>query len=172
MVLVKQGPPAPLLAHNNTIGVFLDFLLGSPTLPTRFHEGDAGYDLYVSREVVIPASVPPVPEGDELRPGFCDVHTDVYLSFPPHLYGRITGRSSTVRKRGLQVQEGIIDSGYTGELFIGVWNLLPHAVPLQKGDRIAQLIIHRHEPSALLQIGQLPPRNGGRGQNGFGSTGE
>ena len=60
--------------------------------PMKAHLGDAGYDLYVSRKTV-------------LKPrAFTDVPTGVHVAMPHGIWGRITGRSSTVRKLGLQVQ--------------------------------------------------------------------
>lgn len=127
--------------------------------PSRVHEGDVGFDLYVSRSVSI-------------SPGcFQDVHTDIAAALPANLWGRITGRSSTIRALGLQVQEGIIDTGYRGELFIGVWNLGEVATHIVPGTRLAQILFFEHvtpTPSWEL-VDELPTSQ--RGTNGFGSTG-
>jgi deoxyuridine 5'-triphosphate nucleotidohydrolase len=134
---------------------------GRPQLPVRHHDGDVGFDLYVSVETIIP-------------PGeFVDVHTHVHARFPLGYWGRITGRSSTLRKHGLLVNEGVIDTGYTGELFAGVWNLTGQPVTLAVGQSVAQLIIYRNhsadvEPVVLVDP---PDSSDGRGNNGFGSTG-
>ena len=132
---------------------------GSPRVPTKAYPGDTGWDLYVSRDVVIPAR------------SFTDVHTDIAIAMPEGLWGRITGRSSTLRKYGLLVNEGIIDNGYRGELFIGVFNLTDHDRFIPAGIRIAQLILHwliedlRWEPTMIL-----PPSQ--RQDKGFGSSGQ
>jgi len=141
--------------------VYFQFLPGegSPRVPTKAYPGDAGWDLYVSRDVVIPAR------------SFTDIHTDIAIAMPEGLWGRITGRSSTLRKYGLLVNEGIIDNGYRGELFAGVFNLTDHDRFIPAGARIAQLIFHRliedlqWEPTLVL-----PPSQ--RQSRGFGSSGQ
>lgn len=136
-----------------------DTTRGEPRNPTKAYPNDAGWDLYVSRPVVVPPR------------SFVDVHTDIYVAMPEALWGRITGRSSTLRKRGLLVNEGVIDPGYRGELFIGVWNLRDEPVELKVGDRIAQLIFHRVVEVLWHDVfgGELP--KGERGDKGFGSSG-
>lgn len=125
--------------------------------PTRAKQGDLGFDLYLSED----REIPPL--------SFVDVHTNVAVQFPRGFGGRITGRSSTVRRLKLQVQEGIIDEGYTGELFIGVWNLTAEPVQLKRGDRIAQLIPMRHYDFQWLYTEHFLETD--RADNGFGSTG-
>lgn len=132
---------------------------GSPRVPTKAYPGDTGWDLYVSRDVVIPAR------------SFIDIPTNIAIAMPEGLWGRITGRSSTLRKYGLLVNEGIIDNGYRGELFIGVFNLTDHDRFIPAGTRLAQLIFHRliedlqWEPTMVL-----PPSQ--RQDRGFGSSGQ
>lgn len=125
--------------------------------PTKQYSGDAGYDLYVSQTVVLEPQ------------SFADVHTGIAIKLPEGYFARITGRSSTVRTKKLQCQEGIIDNGYTGELFIGVWNLNGHRVTVNEGERIAQLIPQLIVPMYWMQVKELPPSD--RGRHGFGSTG-
>lgn len=137
---------------------------GPGPLPTRAHSGDAGFDLYVSEERVVPAGE------------FVDVPCGVSIALPDDLWARITGRSSTLRRRGLLVAEGVIDAGYRGPLYAGVWNLTEESVTLPAGDRVAQIVIHPNIAPMLrpILIGQqefeaIP--HDGRGTSGFGSTG-
>lgn len=127
--------------------------------PQRFHEGDAGYDLVVAESVVIQPD------------GFFDVPHGIRVALPDGVWGRITGRSSTLRKRHLLVAEGIIDNGYRGELFAGVWNLGSKVARIDKGERIAQLILH---PAVTdrVQLERVADVGGDttRGESGFGST--
>ena len=128
--------------------------------PFKKYIGDAGWDLFTSEECVI-------------RPGETkDVHTGVRIQMPPYLFARITGRSSSLRKRNLLINEGIIDRGYTGELFICAHNLSDQEVRIQKGDRIAQILFHLIEDVRWAEVDELKPVNGERGDNGFGSTGK
>jgi dUTP pyrophosphatase len=132
-------------------------LAESARKPEHNHQGDAGYDLFVSREVNIP-------------PGeWADVHTDIAIALPDTLWGEITGRSSTFRKRGMQVQHGVIDAGYRGELFIAVWNPSTEYKTIQVGERIAQLIPHERVELQWRETDELPDSQ--RGTGGFGSTG-
>lgn len=126
-------------------------------LPSKSHDTDAGWDLYVAE----PATV--------LVDGMTDLHTNIAISLPPGYFGRITGRSSTLRRRGLLVNEGIVDSGYTGELFIAVFNLGHKPVQVERGERLAQLLINRVESVRWDPVKELPQSQ--RGKDGFGSTG-
>ena len=141
---------------------YIDFELCSETAKTPFkkHIGDAGWDLYVSRDCVIPV-------GDTV-----DVHTDIKIDMPPYLYARITGRSSTLRKHKLLVNEGIIDNGYTGELFVCVHNLGDKPFEVKKGMRLAQVLFHNIEDVRWSEVEKIYPKNGGRGDAGFGSIGK
>jgi dUTP pyrophosphatase len=133
---------------------------GCPRMPIKMHPGDAGFDLYVSR----PVSIPP---GEAV-----DVHTDVRVSMPRGMYGRITGRSSTMRKYGLLVNEGIIDSGYTGELFVYIRNLGKKTVHVKSGVRLAQILFQYVPDVRLVYTTRESKFERERGTNGFGSTGE
>lgn len=128
--------------------------------PFKKYVGDAGWDLFTSNECTI-------------LPGETkDVHTGVHIQMPPYLFARITGRSSSLRKHKLLVNEGIIDRGYTGELFICVHNLGTEPVTVKKGDRIAQVLFHVIEDVRWSEVEEIKPLSGERGANGFGSTGK
>ena len=140
---------------------YVDFELGEGAkAPFKKHSGDAGWDLFVSRGCVIPS-------GQTV-----DVHTDIKMDMPPYLFARIVGRSSTLRKHNLMVNEGIIDNGYTGELFVCIHNLGTEDFVVKKGMRLAQVIFHTIEDVRWSQIDHIRPAVGQRGDDGFGSTGE
>lgn len=140
---------------------YIDYKLGDGAkVPFKQYSGDAGWDLFVSREAVIPAH-------DTI-----DVHTDIKISMPPFLYGRITGRSSSLRKHGLLVNEGIIDNGYTGELFICVHNLKNEPFKVEKGMRLAQIIFDDIKDVRWAEVEEIREVPGKRGNKGFGSTGK
>lgn len=126
--------------------------------PTKNLPGDAGWDLYTSREVTI------------LGKGFQDVPTDIKIAMPEDIWARITGRSSTLRNWGCFVVEGIIDTGYRGELFIGVFNLTDSPQVVPSGTRLGQIVFHKHVGEILWSpIADLPESQ--RGESGFGSSG-
>lgn len=141
---------------------YLHTLTGQPRIPTRAYPDDAGYDLYVSETTTIPPGA------------FVDIPTGVAVQLPEWAWGMLTGRSSTLRKRGLLVNTGIIDAGYRGELYAGAFNLTQQEVVVEAGDRIAQLIILENSTAVtempLIPDEQLDPHD--RGTNGFGSSGQ
>lgn len=139
---------------------YVNFELGEGAkAPFKKHFGDAGWDLYTSRPCIIPP-------GETV-----DVHTDVKIDMPPYLYARIVGRSSTLRKHRLMVNEGIIDNGYTGELFVCVHNLGNKPFDVDKGMRLAQVLFYTIEDVRWSQVDAVLPTPGKRGDAGFGSTG-
>lgn len=127
-------------------------------LPSRGYADDAGLDLYVSQDMKV----------DPYE--FVDVPSGVKIDIPEGMWAFIVGRSSTLRKKGLLVNPGIIDAGWTGELFAGVQNMTGQTVEVAAGDRLAQLILL---PAPV--VGYEPEwgkvRDKARGTNGFGSTG-
>lgn len=139
---------------------YVNFELGKGAkAPFKKHTGDAGWDLFTSEEVVIP-------------PGSTvDVHTNIKIDMPPYLFGRITGRSSTLRNYNVLVNEAIIDNGYTGEMFICVHNLGNKPFKVDKGMRLAQIIFHPIEDVRWSEVDEIKPVPGKRGNAGFGSTG-
>lgn len=140
---------------------YVDYELGKGAkAPFKKHIGDAGWDLYVSEDCDIP-------------PGkTVDVHTGIKIDMPPYLYARITGRSSTLRNYDLMVNEGIIDNGYTGEMFVCVRNLGDEVFHVKRGMRLAQVLFHVIEDVRWSQVDEIKPVPGKRGNDGFGSTGE
>lgn len=127
--------------------------------PVRYYSGDAGFDLICS-------------EGTKIGyKAFVDVPCGISIEQPPGVWSLIIGRSSTLRKRQLMVAPGIIDNGWRGPLWAGVWNLGEHPTTVEEGDRIAQLI-----PFPLIAAGLTLDRvevlsETDRGEEGFGSTG-
>jgi dUTP pyrophosphatase len=125
--------------------------------PRRAYSGDAGSDLYTaSNRLVMPRTVNDVPTGIRAR-------------LPEGYYARIVARSSTFRNRGLLVVEGIIDNGYTGELFVCVYNPGQHSVLVEEGERLAQLILCPIVDVQFERVDSLGTTE--RGNRGFGSSG-
>lgn len=132
-------------------------LTGEAVIPARSHDDDVGYDLFCE-------------EGITLHPGQrYDIHCGVAVAIPPTLYGRITGRSSSVRK-GLLIHEGIIDPGYRGPLLAYATNISDEPIRVNRHDRIAQLIFLPAIRPELHVVSALPASE--RGAGGLGSTGE
>lgn len=143
----------------HTASVLVDIRHPAAQIPVRPHDGDAGFDLFVCEDVTI-------------QPGtFCDVRTGIAIALPEGYFARIVGRSSTIRRRKLLATEGIIDSGFRGELFSAVWNMDTQPVTVRAGERISQLIIQKIVAPRWVELadGELPDSS--RGELGFGSSG-
>lgn len=139
---------------------YVDYELGEGAKrPFKKYSGDAGWDLYVSR----PCDIAP---GETV-----DVHTDIRINMPPKTYARITGRSSTLRKHNLLVNEAIIDNGYTGEMFVCVHNLGKEVFHVEPGMRLAQMIFGSIDDIRWSEVDEIRPDPKKRGNSGFGSTG-
>lgn len=127
--------------------------------PVRNYTGDAGFDLVVSEDTFVPMGE------------FRDVPLGISVELPEGVWAMLTGRSSTLRRRGLLVTMGIIDNGYRGPLYAGCQNVSQAAQRVLRGERIAQLIPYRLESPdlGLTRVDELGESD--RGQSGFGSTG-
>ena len=124
-------------------------------MPERAHEQDAGLDIRTPVPFII------YPNGEKT------INTGVCVELPKGTVGYIKGRSSLF-KRGLVV-DGTIDEGYTGEIRVVLWNIGKEAIPVKRGDKIAQLVIHEIKKPRLRQVESLSKSE--RGDGGFGSTG-
>lgn len=128
--------------------------------PEKAYDDDAGYDLVTSVETVVPPR------------GFVDVPSTVAGIEPPvGTWGLVIGRSSTLRKRNLMVNQGVIDFGWRGPLFAGVFNMGDEPVVVKKGDRLAQYILIPTVPSELIPVDAQHLGYHPRGMRGFGSSG-
>jgi dUTP pyrophosphatase len=131
--------------------------------PRNAYGDDAGWDLFCIEDAKIEAGA-----GRDLRTGLA-------VAIPNGYFGRIVARSSTMRKRGLMVLEGIIDSGFRGELFsycyVPAPYLLvgPREVMIKAGESVAQLIV-QPVPGVQFKESKVLPGSA-RGQSGFGSSG-
>jgi len=128
--------------------------------PSRAHEGDAGYDLYA----VEAATVAP---GERASVG-----TGIALAIPDGWAGLVLPRSGLAARHGITLPNapGLIDAGYRGEVRVLLLNADSretfHVAP---GDRIAQLVLVRHESPELIEVESLEETV--RGTGGFGSSG-
>ncbi|HVF74272.1 MAG TPA: dUTP diphosphatase [Acidimicrobiales bacterium] len=130
-------------------------------LPAYAHPGDAGADLVARESVVL-----------EPGGGRALVPTGVAVALPDGYAGFIQPRSGLALRHGVTCLNtpGLIDCGYRDELKVILVNTDPTApYKVQRGDRIAQLVIQRVEAAAFTDVDELPPAT--RDTGGFGSTG-
>jgi dUTP pyrophosphatase len=127
--------------------------------PERRYSGDAGFDLYVTQEVEIPIGK------------FADIPCGINVELPEDTWGMIFGRSSTLRTHNLLVMPGVIDQGYRGPLYAGVYNMNGTQFSARIGMRLAQLIPFPLTARDLIAHWVPSLADSDRGTRGFGSTG-
>ncbi len=129
--------------------------------PARMRSGDAAADL-------------PARESVRLEPGerFL-MPTGFAVAIPSGYCGLILPRSGLALRHGLTVvnSPGLIDSGYRGELQVILLNTGAEAVELERGQRIAQLLVLPVPAVGFTTVDELPPSDDNRGSDGFGSSG-
>jgi dUTP pyrophosphatase len=126
-------------------------------LPTRAHTDDAGLDLYSIEECVL------APQ--ERRA----VKTGIAIAIPSGYAGLIWDKSGLAAKVGLKTMGGVIDAAYRGEILVIVANLSDTPYTIEKGAKIAQLLIQKVELPEVCEVSELNDTI--RGEGGFGSTG-
>lgn len=100
------------------------------------------------------------------------IPTGLYIALPHGFEAQIRPRSGLAAKRGLTMlnSPGTIDSDYRGEIKCIVVNLSNEPQTIEPGERIAQMVIARHEQVEWAPVEVLPESD--RGAGGFGSTGK
>ena len=112
------------------------------------------------------------PEPIVLKPlGRALVPTGLYLEIPPGCEVQVRPRSGLAAKRGVTVLNapGTIDADYRGEVCVILVNLSDQDFVVERGERIAQLVLARHEVIEWEESESLAESH--RGTGGFGSTG-
>lgn len=131
-------------------------------LPEYKTEGSAGMDLcYAGKEEV---TLQPLER--------TLVKTGIFIELPLGYEAQVRPRSGMALKHGIGVlnSPGTIDSDYRGEIGVIVVNLSNEAYTIQPGERIAQMVIAKHERADLIEVQELSSSD--RGAGGFGSTGK
>ena len=100
------------------------------------------------------------------------VPTGLFIALPPGFEAQVRPRSGLAAKQGITVlnSPGTVDADYRGEIKVILVNLSNEIVHIQDGDRVAQLVIARHE-QAVWQATEVLDETA-RGSGGFGSTGK
>lgn len=99
------------------------------------------------------------------------VKTGLFIALPAGLEAQVRPRSGLAAKRGITVlnSPGTVDADYRGEIGIILVNLSNEDFLIKDGERIAQLIIAKHEQITWKEVSILDKTE--RGEDGFGSTG-
>ncbi|GAA4245606.1 dUTP diphosphatase [Winogradskyella psychrotolerans] len=99
------------------------------------------------------------------------VGTGLYIELPVGIEAQVRPRSGLAAKKGITVLNapGTIDADYRGEIGVILVNLSNEDFEIQNGERIAQLVIAKHERAEWVDSIELSETD--RGEGGFGSTG-
>lgn len=131
-------------------------------VPTRGHEGDAGFDLYACLDEPIT-----IKAGETVK-----VSTGLAIAIPESYFGAVFARSGLATKQGLRPANcvGVCDAPYRGEYIVALHNDSDEDRVVNPKDRIAQLIIMPFLTAQLNLVNELDETE--RGTGGFGSTGK
>ena len=132
-------------------------------LPAYETSGSAGMDLRAA--VAEDAPVTLAPGGRALVP------TGLRIALEPGFEAQVRPRSGLALKHGITClnSPGTIDSDYRGEVGVILINHGDELFVIRRGERIAQMVVARHEQAAMVEVDSLDET--ARGAGGFGSTG-
>lgn len=99
------------------------------------------------------------------------VPTGLYIALPPGFEAQVRPRSGLAIKKGITVlnSPGTIDADYRGEICIILVNLSEEPFVINDGERVAQMVIARHEQADFVVVEELDQTE--RGEGGYGHTG-
>lgn len=127
--------------------------------PVKAHSTDAGYDLVSTADQI-------------LKPGQrALIPTGLRINLPANTVGYVCPRSGLAANHRITVLNapGVIDPGYTGEIFVNLINHSEYPYRIHRGERIAQLIIHKTVDVDWQHATEFEETQ--RGAHGHGSTG-
>lgn len=160
----RQSPHFAICANNCRFGPFMQIKIvnksGNP-LPAYETQGSAGMDVraFIKADVILR------PFERQLIP------TGLFIELPDGYEAQLRPRSGLAFKHGISLPNApaTIDSDYRGEIKVALVNLSQQAYTIKNGDRIAQMVIARHEKASWVIAEGLNDTS--RGHGGFGSTG-
>jgi dUTP pyrophosphatase len=131
----------------------------SARLPEYAHPGDAGMDVFSVEDMVLPSG------------GRALIHTGLVMQLPPDAEAQVRPRSGLALKHGVTVlnSPGTIDAGYRGEVGVILINLGDETFHVEKGMKIAQLVVAPVTRAEVVEVSAVDATD--RGTGGFGSTG-
>ncbi len=99
------------------------------------------------------------------------VKTGLFIELPIGYEAQVRPRSGLAAKKGITVlnSPGTVDADYRGEIGVILVNLSQENFVIENGERIAQLVIAKHERAEWIEVTELSETS--RGEGGFGSTG-
>lgn len=131
-------------------------------LPSYATPAAAGMDLRANLDA--PVSLKPLDRAM--------IPTGLFIELPPGAEAQIRPRSGLAAKQGITVlnSPGTVDADYRGEIKVILVNLSSEVFVINDGERIAQMVIAKHEQAEWVEVEEL--QDSERGAGGFGSTGK
>ena len=127
-------------------------------LPAFAHDTDSGMDLFALK-------------AKKINPGeIAHIETGIAIELPKGYAALVWDKGSISLVHGLKVLGGVFDSGYTGDYTVGLANLSQKTYKIEKGSKVAQLLIQKIEHPKIVETKEL--KKSKRGVGRFGSTGE
>lgn len=127
-------------------------------VPSYAYDGDAAFDLY-ARETM------------EIKPGErIAMPSGVAMAIPAGYAGLVWDKGGISNKGGVKVLGGVFDTGYRGEVIIGLINLSQESYLFERGHKMAQMLIQKIEHVDIKIVDSLDDTE--RGENRFGSSGK
>ena len=143
---------------NEKIVINVSFDKSETKIPVLWYSDSAGYDLPSAETITVPKWSRKL------------VNTKFRFDIPKGFYGEIKPRSGLSIKKGVVAFNGTIDSGYSGFVYIIVFNFSNDDYIIEKGDRIAQIIFQKCH-SVIFNFCDKLSSVSDRGKSGFGSSG-
>jgi dUTP pyrophosphatase len=122
------------------------------------HKNDAGWDIYSTARIVIPPKLSAI------------IPTKLHVAIPEGCVGLLWSRSGLSIRHDIEVGAGCIDSGYTGEVMVKLYNFGYSEYVVEISDRIAQLLVIPVILSEYTLVDSLDDSS--RGIDGIGSSGK
>ena len=132
-------------------------ILDEAIIPHYAHQGDAGMDIFSVEETII--------KSGERK----SVRTGVKMELAEGFVALVWDKSGLALKNGIKTMAGVIDSGYRGEIGVVLANLSGQDYKIEKGQKIAQMLVQKVERAEIEEVKELSETK--RGADGFGSTG-
>lgn len=126
-------------------------------IPSYAYKGDAGLDLYIPESLIIK-------KGERKS-----VALGIAIEIPDGYVGILFDKSGLSHKYGLKSYGGIIDSGYRGEIHVGMMNLSDLDYEFKTGEKIIQILIIPIVQAEVVEVDDLSDSD--RGTGAFGSSG-
>ena len=143
--------------EQNKVKIKIKKLHKDAVIPHYNHDGDAGMDLYSVEDVILWPNEPVA------------VSTGISVELPKGYVALVWDKSGLSLKEGIKTMAGVMDSNYRGEYKIVLMNTTNQYYYIDKGDKIAQLLIQPIIQAEVEEVKELSETS--RGSGGFGSTG-